>query len=189
MLKSTGWNLRWKFHINSQLWPVLIRVYRYVSGNCDQHCNVYLRLDLSPLISGKVFNLIIHLVRFTLFSWKKILYPIYQKCLKKKKIHNIIHLLLFLVLLEILGIFKYMYCDLRIDLCQILLTFTTFKTTSSRFYDIWCMNLIDIQHMDINKKQLWFNIGRFTGKDTKYVCKSNDQFWHLHEQKWGRGFD
>lgn len=69
-----------KFDINSQLWPVLIRVYRYVSGNRHQHCNVYLRLDLAPLISAKVFNLIIHLVRFTLFSWKKILYPIYQKC-------------------------------------------------------------------------------------------------------------
>lgn len=136
MLKSTGWNLRWKFDIYSQLWPVLIRVYRYVSGNCHQHGNVYLRLDLSPLISGKAFNLIIHLVRFTLDGRKY--YTQYTKSVKKKKkIHNIIHLLLFFVLLEILGIFKYMYCDLRIDLCQILLTFTTFKTTSSRFYDIW----------------------------------------------------
>lgn len=188
MLKSTGWNLRWKFHINSQLWPMLIRVYRYVSGNCDQHCNVYLRLDLAPLISGKVFNLIIHLVRFTLFSWKKIFISNIPKVLKKKKIHNIIHLLLFLVLLEILGIFKCMYCNHRIDLCPILWTFTTFKTTSSRFYDIW-WTLIDIQHMDINKKQPRVHIGRFIGKDTKYVWKSNDQFWHLHEQIWGRVFD
>lgn len=43
--------------------------------------------------------------------------------------------------------------------------------------------------MDINKKQPRVHIGRFTGKDTKYVCKSNDQFWHLHEQIWGRVFD
>lgn len=43
--------------------------------------------------------------------------------------------------------------------------------------------------MDSNKKQPRVHIGRFTGKDTKYVCKSNDQFWHLHEQIWGRVFD